>query len=107
MLVPLQGSTVEAAADRAIGQALAVLGRHDEAVARLEAARALEAAFGAPALAVRTTHWLAHARLARGGPGDAEAAAELLPEVAATTTRLAMFGLHEDARALAERHGLA
>jgi tetratricopeptide (TPR) repeat protein len=93
MLVSLGGLTVDAAADRALGQALLALGRHDEAVRRLTSARDLERSFGADALAARTTYWLAHTRLERADPGDAEAARRLLDETASVTRRLGMAGL--------------
>jgi DNA-binding SARP family transcriptional activator len=101
MLVPFHGATVEAAADRAIGQVLSVLGRHDEAVARLRSAHVLEAGFGAPALVARTTYWLARAQLARGAPGDRDSGRRLLHDAAGSTGRFGMARLRQDIGSLA------
>ena len=101
MLVPFHGATVKGAADRAIGQVLSVLGRHDEAVTRLRSAHTLEVTFGAPALAARTAYWLARALLARDAPGDRDAARRRLDEVAGSSERLGMHRLRQDVEFLA------
>jgi DNA-binding SARP family transcriptional activator len=100
MLVSFNGSTIEAAADRSIGQVLSVLGRHDDAIDRLAAAQALEAGFGADALVARTTYWSARAHLVRNAAGDHEVARRLLREVAASAEHLGMHRLRRDAEAL-------
>jgi len=96
LLVSFAATTLDAAADRAIGQNLMVLGRLDEAVERLRSARAFEQAFGADALAARSGYWLARALLDRRGPGDGDAARRLLHEAAAEAQKLGMEGLHRD-----------
>jgi hypothetical protein len=101
MLVSSSAITVEGAADRAIGQLLLVLGRTDEAIERLAAARALEQSLGADALTVRTTYWHARALLARGAPDDQEIARRLLDEAAAGARRLGMTPLAHDIAAVA------
>ena len=62
------------AADRYRGMLLGLLGRHDEAVAALAAALALEESVGSPTFTARTRYWLARALLRRDGPGDRERA---------------------------------
>ncbi len=59
LLVIVWGVGCPGAADRFIGMLLTVLGRHDEAVARFEAALALERSVSAPALVARTLYWYA------------------------------------------------
>jgi DNA-binding SARP family transcriptional activator/tetratricopeptide (TPR) repeat protein len=93
MLVVHTGVGILGAADRALGQCLLVLGQHDEAIRRFEAARALEEGCGAAALAARTTYWHARALFSRGAPGDAQVARTLLTEVDAMADRLGLRGL--------------
>ncbi len=93
LLVIAWGVACPGAADRFIGMLMTVLGRHDEAVARFDAALALERSIAAPALIARTLYWHARALRARGGPGDAESAAALQSECAAIVADLGMAGL--------------
>ncbi|HTO08141.1 MAG TPA: AAA family ATPase [Myxococcota bacterium] len=90
LLVAYTGSTIECAADRALGQVLAVQGRLDEAIEHYESALVLEAAFGAPALAARTRYWMARAFLARATAGDVTRARELARDSRAEAKRLGM-----------------
>jgi hypothetical protein len=100
MFVSFAAASVEGAADRSLGQVLLVLGRHDEAIDRLEAAEALERRMGAEALAPRTAYWHARARLARGVDGDAERACSILQTVQEDAGRLGMAELRREAGAL-------
>ena len=102
LLIAYTGSTIEGAADRALGELLAVQGRFDEAIARYEAALALETAFGAPVLAVRTRYWLARALLQRAGPGDTPRGRALAHESRAEAARLGMAMLEGHAMTLVE-----
>jgi DNA-binding SARP family transcriptional activator/tetratricopeptide (TPR) repeat protein len=103
MLVTTTGITVEAAADRAVGQLLLTLGRLDEAVEHLDAALALERSFGAHALAARTAYWQARARAARRAPADLATARHLLDQAADQARRLGMAHLHGEVEALRSR----
>jgi hypothetical protein len=94
-------STVEGAADRALGQLLMVLGRHADAGRRFEAAAALERQLGFTALETRTRYWDA-ANLARcDEPTARPRAREIAAEVVATAARLGMRPLADAARKLA------
>ncbi len=86
--------------DRYRGMLLSVLGRHDEAVAALEAARLSEVALRSPVFSSRTSYWLASALAQRGGPGDRDQAAAELASVIAIADRV---GLVEIARLSRER----
>ena len=57
--------------DRYRGMLLGLLGRHDEAVAALTAALALEESVESPPLTARTRYWLARALLQRNDPAIA------------------------------------
>jgi hypothetical protein len=95
-------STVEGAADRAAGQLLMVLGRHDEAGVRFESAAALERDLGFTALEIRTRFWQA-ANLARADdPAGRDRARARAAEVAAIAAQLGMRPLTAAASALAE-----
>jgi tetratricopeptide (TPR) repeat protein len=102
LLVAYTGSSIECAADRALGQLLAVQDRLDEAVEHYEAALALETDFGAPALAARTRYWLARALLERAGPGDVARARELARESRAEAQRFGMALLEAHVSTLEE-----
>lgn len=104
MLTSFTGTTVDGAADRAIGQLLLAVGRVDEAVDRLTAAQSLEQAFGAPALVARTGYWHARARLTRNAPEDHETARHLLEDTLITAQRLGMMQLVRDVEALRGAH---
>jgi class 3 adenylate cyclase/tetratricopeptide (TPR) repeat protein len=101
MLVGFTGQTLEGAADRCLGQVLAVQGRHDEACARYERALALEEGFESWALAARTRFWWARALAERGASGDVAEARELLGACLDKTRAFGMAWLSEQAESLA------
>jgi class 3 adenylate cyclase/tetratricopeptide (TPR) repeat protein len=100
LLVPYEGTVVEAAADRACAQIAATLGRLDEADALYRRALALEEGFRAPVLAARTRYWWARALAERGKPGDTERARELVADSVAEAHRMGMRTLEREAAAL-------
>ena len=87
--------------DRYRGMLLSLLGRHDEAVAALTAALALEESVDAPTLTARTRYWLARALRQRDGPGDGERADVELARSIETAEGLGMAGLFLAGRELA------
>jgi tetratricopeptide (TPR) repeat protein len=89
--------------DQFRGMLLSVLDRHDEAVATLEAAGALDARMRAPALSARTSYWLARALLRRNGPGDRERALGELAGCVATAQPLGLIAIADAAIELTER----
>jgi DNA-binding SARP family transcriptional activator len=97
VLVSFTGRTIEAAADRAIGQALLALDRLDEAVDRLTAAQALEDSLDFHALTARTTYWHARTRLRRDAPGDRDTARQLLDQAVTQARKLGMNQLEQEA----------
>jgi class 3 adenylate cyclase len=99
-LVGFSSSTIEGAADRALGQLLALQGRLDPAVERHESALALETSFGAPALAARTRYWLARALGERAGAGDAARARALAAEALSEARQFGMALLEQHAASL-------
>jgi len=101
LLIGFTGISIEGAADRALGQVLAVQGRLDEASARYERALALEEGFEAWALAARTRYWWARALAERGASGDREHARALLDACLEKTRAFGMAHLTEQAEALA------
>jgi tetratricopeptide (TPR) repeat protein len=103
MLVAWTGTHLEGAADRALGQVLAVQGRFDEACARYERALALEEGFESWALAARTRYWWARALAERGASGDRAQARELLDAGLEQTRAFGMAHLTEQAEALRAR----
>jgi hypothetical protein len=96
MLVGFSALTIEAAAGRSIGQVLLVLGRTDDAIAAITAARRQEDAIGAHALAAHTRYWHARALLACGTPTDRVAAARIATTARTTARRCALTQLHAD-----------
>ncbi len=80
---------------------LDLLGRHDEAVAALTAALALEESIESPTLTARTRYWLARALMQRDERGDRERAADELGRSIRTADRLGMAGLARASRELA------
>ena len=72
---------------------LGLVGRHDEAIAALTDALALEESIDSPTLAARARYWLARALLQRSGPGDHERATDELRSSLETAERLGMHGL--------------
>jgi len=105
MLVAFNGTHLEGAADRALGQVLAVQGRLDEACRFYERALALEEGFESWALAARTRYWWARAVAARGASGDLAQAHELLDACLDRTRAFGMAHLTEQAEALRTRLG--
>jgi DNA-binding SARP family transcriptional activator/tetratricopeptide (TPR) repeat protein len=96
MLVSFLGATIDAAADRALGQLLIALDRLEEAIDHLRAALALEGSFGASALEARTLFWLADGLLRRDATGDASEARALLQRASTVARQLGMTSLHHD-----------
>ncbi len=105
VLLPFTGTLFEGAAERALGQVLAVQVRLDEACARYEKALALEEGFEAWALAARTRYWWARALVERGALGDREQACALLDACLEKTRAFGMAWLTEQAEALRARLG--
>jgi class 3 adenylate cyclase len=103
MLVAWTGTHLEGAADRALGQVLAVQGRLDEACASYERALALEEGFESWALAARTRYWWGRALAERGASGDRAQARELLDACLERTRAFGMAHLTEQAEALRAR----
>jgi DNA-binding SARP family transcriptional activator/tetratricopeptide (TPR) repeat protein len=101
LLTSFTGVTIEAAADRVRGQLLLAAGRAEEAVDAFDAARAIEEAFKADVLAVRSAYWQARARLAAGGRSRCTAARAIAADAAARAGALGMDGLVRDFGALA------
>jgi hypothetical protein len=91
--------------DRYRGMMLGLLGRHDDAVAALTAALALEESIESPPLTARTRYWLARALLQRESPGDSEHAAVELDHSIRTADRLGMAGLARAGRELVQPGG--
>ena len=91
--------------DRYRGMLLGLLGRHDEAVAALTAALALEESIESPPLTARTRYWLARALLqARRALATASARPIELDRSIETAERLGMTGLALAGRELANAH---
>ena len=96
--VSLYGCDVSGPMDLWLGLVEAARGRWDEAVARLTAARRSADRLRARPWSVRARDHLARALLARGAPGDGEAAASLLAEVEREAAELGMRHVAERAR---------
>ena len=88
------------AVDRAIAMLDALLGRHDDAVARYEDALALERHLASPPLVARTQVAYARCLAARDGPGDRERARELATAALEVARRLGMRVVAKQAEAL-------
>lgn len=84
---------VVGAYDRFRGMLLGLLGRHDEAIAALEAAIHLEEKVEGPPLVARSRYWLGRALLARDGPGDTARAGDELRRSLGEAERMGMKGL--------------
>ena len=78
-----------------------MLGRHDEAIAALATALALEESVSSPTFTARTRYWLARGLLGRDGPGDRERATDELDRSIETAERLGMSALVSAGRDLA------
>ena len=108
LLVPYSGRLIMAmiglaclgAADRYRGMLSTALGCWDDAEAQLDQAVALEQRAGGTALAVRTRSWQAQLLLARGQPGDHDAANAMLDRVEQDARGLGMRGLAAQAEQL-------
>lgn len=81
------------AVDHYLGTLAYVLGRREEAVARLESAMVDHRALDAPPFMALTACWLAQALRARGQPGDAERAETLRDEVESLAEQFPLGGL--------------
>jgi hypothetical protein len=79
--------------ERPLGLLAAVLGRHDEAVARFELALHTDERTGAWAWAAHDTALLAGALTARAAPGDPARAAERLKRAQEAARRLGIAAL--------------
>jgi class 3 adenylate cyclase/tetratricopeptide (TPR) repeat protein len=99
LLVSL-GTSVEAAADRSLGQLYWTVGRLDDAERAFSAARQLEHKIGAPPLAARTCYW--HAKiLTADGTSQVKPRVELLlDETVDTSETFGMALLNRQAREL-------
>jgi hypothetical protein len=89
LILPFSWLVFEAA-DAVRGDLLTVLGRHDEAVACLEAATVLCERARIVPHSIRTSHQLARALASRGGPGDRDRARTLATDALARATELGM-----------------
>ena len=101
LVVGATGTVCAGAADRYRGMLLGLLGRHDEAIATLVTALALEESVRSPTFTARTRYWLAHALLGRDGPDDRERATGELDRSIETAERLGMSALVSAGRDLA------
>lgn len=81
------------AADHHLGTLAVALGRHDEAVERLEQALKRHQALGAGGFAALSATWLAHALTLRDQPGDRDKAGALHAESTDLADRLGLAGL--------------
>jgi DNA-binding SARP family transcriptional activator/tetratricopeptide (TPR) repeat protein len=95
MVVAVRATCLAGCAARPLGRALAAAGRTDAAIDAFEAAIAADRGRGGIPFAAHAQRDLAETLLARGAPGDAERAAALLEEAAATAD---LLGLAEPAR---------
>jgi hypothetical protein len=86
------GWAVLGSVSRPLGALAALLGRHDEAVARYEAAARVDGAMGAHPWVAHDLLGHAEALLAGGGPAARDAAAPLLAAAAPIVTGLGMPG---------------
>jgi DNA-binding SARP family transcriptional activator len=102
MLLVSLGTSVEAAADRSLGQLYWTVGRLGDAERSFSAARQLELKIGARPLAARTCYWHAKMLTASGKPEVLPRAATLLHEALAGTAALGMPLLNRQARHLME-----
>jgi tetratricopeptide (TPR) repeat protein len=102
MLVVGLGTSIEAAADRSLGQLYWTVGRLEEAERSFSAARQLELKIGAQPLAARTCYWHAKMLAASGKPENFARAATLLQEAIDSTEALGMPLLNRQARQVKE-----
>ena len=103
LLVATLGTSIEASADRSLGQLYGVLGRSDDADQHFQAAYRLETSMGFAPLAARTRYW--HARLLAQSTSadDRSQALSHLAETQATASTLGMALLEHQARQLQYR----
>jgi tetratricopeptide (TPR) repeat protein len=90
LLVVTQGSSIEAAADRSLGQLYAVLGRFDEADLHYRDAERLEKSMGFVPLAVRTRYWRARLLADSNDPDARQQAMTLLDDAHSVACSLGM-----------------
>ena len=94
------GCVVIDAADSVRGDLLTLLGRHDEAVACLEAATTLCERARVVPQSIRTAHRLARALASRDGHGDRDRARTLATDALARATELGMANEAKSAQAV-------
>ena len=94
------GTSVQAAADRSLGQLYWTLGRVDDADRSFSAARELELQIGAPPLVARTCYWHAKMVASTRSTEVVPRAAMLLDETLRTTGALGMTLLNRQAHEL-------
>ncbi|MEE8467974.1 MAG: AAA family ATPase, partial [Planctomycetota bacterium] len=83
-------AAVNGSVSRPLGILATALGRFDAAIAHLQEAQAMNERMGAPSLAARVQHDQAQTLLARGAPGDREAALALANRALQTAQELGM-----------------
>jgi class 3 adenylate cyclase len=86
--------------DHYVGALAAMLGRHDEAVERLQRSSTFHESIGAPFFEARGRHQLAAALLARQSPGDVEAARDELRQAIVIAERYKYRMVHRRAAQL-------
>jgi hypothetical protein len=90
--------------DHYLGMLAAALGRHEQSEQHFRAAAAVHERIGAPAHLGRTYVEWARMLLARGQPGDAERAHQLLDEALSTARELGLVNVERRAVALLQDH---
>jgi tetratricopeptide (TPR) repeat protein len=103
LLVVTQGTSIEAADDRSLGQLYAVLGRLEEADQCYQAAERLEDSMGFVPLAARTRFWRARLWSPSDDVDDRRRVLTLLRATQATTSTLGMKLLENQANSLYRR----
>jgi hypothetical protein len=103
ILIVTMGASIEAAADRSLGQLYGLLGRRDEANRHFEAAWRLEDSMGFAPLAARTRYWHAQNLVDTGDPNDRRQAIKLLRFTEMTASNHGMTLLQTQAHELFTR----
>ncbi len=97
LLVATLGTSIEAAADRSLGQLYGVLGRPADADECYQSAYRLESSVGFAPLAARTRYWHARLLAGTGRADDRSQALNHLAETQATASTLGMALLDRQA----------
>ena len=100
LLVVTIGTSMEAAADRSLGQLFGLLGRIEEADRHYEAAWRLEDTMGFSPLAARSRYWHGCLLAQSGRPDDRRRARRLLQAARTVSHKLGMPVLHQQASTL-------